>query len=1243
MLYLLRSRANTGKSQAVLERIAQNEAQRGQILLVPDHASFAAEVDLCHACGPSASRYAEVLTFQRLTRRVLEAAGGVGELSLDNGGKVLMMQRAIQDVSSVLTVYCRPSQKVAFLRQFIDLVEELQRYQVSPEDLMAQADALEGDMGDKFRDISLIAAAYLGRLCRDGVNLTDDMDKLLHSLEASGYVDGKDVYLDGFAHFTAQEMAALGILLRRCHSVTVTLLGERGSKLEIFQAGNRAYEALVDLAISAGSRVEDLEPTVRSAAIQPESGDPLAHLEANFFGQGEIFAEKVRNIRLYEANNLYTEVEYTAAEIRRLVAKEGYRYRDIGVVVRHLDDYADTVESVFQRYEIPVYRSSRSDILDKSVVALLLSALDTVSGGWEYEDVFRCLKTGLAGIDHAAGDILENYVIRWDIRGAMWRQVEDWTANPDGYSQELTPDQVQRLEEINAIRHRFADPLCHLQEGLTRESGAAGKMRALYAYLEEIDLPGQLEEKTRRLGELGELQLADEYRQLWELLCHIMDQFVEILGDSPLNREEFVRLLKLVVSQYSVGTIPAALDQVSFSELSLNDRHRIKILFLLGANDHVLPAVDGGGGILTEEDRETLLTGGIRLAPYGMEKLALELQNIYAALVKPQGALYVTYPATDRNGTALRPAFLVGRIRRLFPGITLEKEGNDKSFRLTATQPALETLGSRIDTPLGYFLASHGASAARISAMERAGSMSRGRLSSEAVQALYGSSFRMSASRMDKVKSCHFAYFMQYGLRAKERTPAGLDPSQIGTFLHYVLEHVTQEAQRRGGFQGISSQELRQMVEACMDQYIAATMGDVDTKAARFRYLLGRLRRTACTIMENVAGELAASEFVPLSFELEFGPEGALPAITIQEPGATLSVSGKVDRVDGWVKDGKLYLRVVDYKTGKKAFDLADLKHGLNVQMLLYLFLLEREGKSLYGYDIIPAGVLYLPARDVILRMDRGTTAEQLQKAVDKELRRSGLLLGDATVLTAMERTALEEPRYLPLSLDRSHNITRGIASAEQLGKLSRYLDRLLHEITREIRDGNIDADPCCHSENDSACTYCEFASACHFVDGQDSDHLDYIRPVKPEEFWAFVEEETGEVETEERTAIMGIVPSEGRSTEMRSSIETTEGSLTPKKTAVAEPEERAPAFERAPAEEMVSETAQTAEKPLRTAEEDTDGTAFVAGAVSVVSAAEVVSAVGVVSENGEIPMAGAAAVTEKKTQTTQGEEGEHG
>ena len=1105
MLQLIRGRANTGKSAKILEQIRENGQYRRQILLVPDHASYSAEVDLCRGCGAEGNRYAEVLTFRRLTRRVLTETGGFAPVDLDGGGKMLMMYRAMRDVSSILEVYRRPSQKAAFLKAFIDLAEELQRYCVSPETMLARAEETEGDVGRKFRDIALIYGAYLGHLSRDGVNLTDEMEKLNSKLAESRYLEGKDIYLDGFSHFTAQEERAIALMLPRAHRVTVALLGDGSSRLEIFRGGNRTFDRLWTLAKAAGVEAEEV-------ALPPPAGNtPFDHLERCFFGRTEPWTEPCPAIEICEADTLYNEVEWAASRIRCLAASGEYRYREIAVAVRNLPDYEAAVESIFRHYRIPVYLSRRSDLLEKPLVTLMVAALEAVTGGFEYEDVFRYLKTGLAGIRDEDCDLLENYVLKWEIRGSMWLRQQDWTTNPEGYVEETRPQQRELLDRINVIRRQVSIPLANLSRRLREAEGAGGKMSALYRFLEEIHLPDTLERRTESLRTEGQIQLAEEYRQLWTLLCHVMDEFVEILGDTPVSSEEFIRVLKLVISQYSIGTIPAALDQVAFDQIAMNDRHRVKCLFLLGANDHVLPAVEGERGILSEEERDLLVDQGLRLAPYGLEKMDMELQNIYAALVRPTRRLVISYPVSAPNGAALRPAFLVPRIRQLFPQAVTCRTADDKAYHLTAPDPALEMCGGAGGAALRSWFAADGRWEAALAAMDRSAAMTRGRLAPEAVSALYGRNLRMSASRLDKVRSCHFAYFMQYGLRAKERTRAGLDPAQIGTFLHYVLERVLRDATAAGGISALEHEELRRLTGQYTDAYIQSTIGRVEERDARFGYLLRRLRGTIATVVENVWAELRQSDFVPLAFELEFGGQGQLPAITIQEAGHTLSISGKVDRVDGWLRDGKLYLRVVDYKTGRKSFDLADIWHGLNIQLLLYLFALEKEGGRLFGYDVVPAGALYLPARDVILNMDRTTDEGTLRRAFDKELRRSGLLLEDSQVLAAMEHSALEEPRYLPLSLDKDHNITRGIASAAQLGKLSRYVDRLLHQVAREVGQGNIDADPCYRSEADNACLRCAFAGACHFSDGEGGDHITPLYPLKPAEFWRQVDEALGE------------------------------------------------------------------------------------------------------------------------------------
>lgn len=1095
MLTILVGRAGSGKSRRVLETIEKSRSLRGQILLVPEHTSHEAEVDLCRVCGDTASRDAEVLSFRSLATRVLTEVGGLADFTLDNGGKILTLRRCLQELAPTLKVFGKPSQRVSFLEQMMLLFDEFYAYDVAPEALYERTGEMEDSQGDKLRDVALLFAAYDARLHSGEFDARSRMQKLADAMERSDYFLGKDLYVDGFSFFNRLEERVLERALYQCENVTVTLLGEKQDG-ELFRNAAVCRDHLVRMARRQGVKCEIVY-------VQEQREGALGHLERHFFGADTAWEEETEQIALYEAGTAFSEVEYVSAQIRAL-AQQGMRYRDIAVAARNMEEYAPILERVFERDGIPAYLSRRSDILEKPILTLLLGAVDAVTGGMEYEEMFRYLKTGLAGITDEECDLLENYAIRWQIRGNMWLRETPWTANPDGYGMELNERQAAQLQEINRIRDQVRQTLLPLAEEMKVTTSAEEKAKALYSFAERSGVPETLLKKTQTLLESGQVQLAEEYRQLWDVFCGVLDQFVEILGDTQLNGEEFARLLRLVLTQYSVGTIPATLDQVKVSEITRNDRHSVKVLFLLGANDHVLPTVNSQRGILDSADRKLLQQREICLSDASFDELDNELQNIYACLAQATEFLHISYPVTDVSGGVLRPSFVVERAARLFPQVKLRRE--DGSYRTELPATALALAGKEPEGALWRYFADDPDCRDTLCAMERARQMQRGRLSPEAVRSLYGKSVPMSASRMDQVKSCHFAYFMQYGLRAKERKAAGFEAPEIGTFIHYLLENVNREVMEQGGYAAVDSAELKRLVEQYVERYAREEIDDFDAKSARFRYLFTRLKKTAYTIVENITAEMRESDFRPVAFELGFGgKDGKLPAITITEGDTTLSVTGKVDRVDGWLHDGKLYLRVVDYKTGKKAFDLSDVRYGLGIQMLLYLFTLKNAGEKHFGYPVVPCGVLYHPARDAILRMGRDVTPEKLERALQKELRRSGMVLHEPEVLQAMEHSALEAPCYLPISVTKDGTLSGGLADAVQLGKLGKYVEKLLREIAREIGGGNIEADPCSHGPQQSACDYCPFLAACGFDESRDKRR--YLEKTEPEQFWQMIDE----------------------------------------------------------------------------------------------------------------------------------------
>lgn len=1109
MLHLWIGRAGAGKTARVLETIKKNRTRRGQILIVPEHVSHEAEVALCHALGDTASRNAEVLSLRNLSGRVLGEVGGLSDFTLDGGGKLLTMRMALQEVGSSLHVFNNPSRRAAFLEQLVALVDELYAYEIPPQELYAQVQDVPGQEGDKLRDVALLYAAYDARLRSGGRDARSRVQKLRDALPQASYLRGKDVYFDGFSYFNKTEEGILLTALTQAESVTVTLLGDR-SATEIFQNALRQRQRLVRMAQQTGCRctMEFMEP----------AGDtPLAHLEKYFFGAAAPTREGGGDqVRLYEATTAYAEVEYVSAQIRQML-RNGYRCRDIAVTARDLTEYAPVLEHIFARDGIPVYMSRRSDILQKPPLLLVLGALDAVTGGFEYEDMFRYLKTGLAGIDRAECDKLENYVVLWEIRGKMWLRDVPWTANPDGYGAEMTPERRERLEEINAIREKVRLPLLPLYENMKSPSAAADKAAALYRFARQAGVPQLLGQQAQALMQSGRVQTAEEYRQLWEIFCTVLDQFAEILGDTALTGEEFCRMLRLVLTQYSVGTIPATLDQVKVSEMTRADRRTVRALFLLGCNDHLLPRVDQAGGILDRRDRAFLREHDLPLADATFDELDQELQNIYSTLTRPTELLHVSYPTVSLDGSALRPAFVVERIRRLLPDVALVRE--DGEYRLTVPATALEAAGRSPDSALAAYFRADPRTEPVLEAIGRAKLLDRGRLSPAAVRTLYGNQVQMSASRMDRMKSCHFGYFMEYGLRAKERKAAGFQAPEIGTFIHYLLENVLRAVRDRGGFDSVTQPELDALVQRYIREYADTRIDRYSEKSARFRYLFERLQRTACAIVNNVADEMRRSDFKLMEFELSFGGrEADLPAVSVEREDISLRLVGKVDRVDGWVKDGKLYLRVVDYKTGRKSFSLSDVQYGLGIQMLLYLFALEREGEKHFGMPVVPSGVLYLPARDVIVSEKRDASPAKIESDIQKELRRSGLVLEDAQVLRAMEHDALEKPVYLPITLKKDGTITDGVATAHELGRLGRYTEHLLKQIAGELARGNVDADPAYRTPQDGACRWCAYASACYFRPGNGTDRRRILKKASPAEVWQNIDEQLGKEARHDRS-----------------------------------------------------------------------------------------------------------------------------
>ena len=1096
MLKLLLGRAGTGKTTVLLKTMAREAERRPQLLIVPEQHSHDMERRLCAVAGNAVSLHAEVLSFTRLASRVFSVAGGVAEPALDAGGRLLLMDVALRSVSDQLRVYARPSRKPQFLSQLAATVDECKSAAISPKQLFEVSESVGGEAGDKFYDLSLICGAYESLCAQRGADPRDKLTRLAQALERCPWARGRDIYLDGFTDFTAQERLVLEQLFRQAASVTVALTCDRleGGEEDIFAPARRTAHKLLALAKKAGTAAEAEVRTEKTPAAEG-----IAQVERRLFDPAPTPVHGVpAGVELYRGTSPWSEVERAAAELGRLCREEGYRWRELAVTARSMETYGPLISLIFPRYGVPVFLAKMDDVLQKPILSLVTAALDSAAGDYRYEDMFRYLKTGLTGLAPEDVDRLENYVLKWEFRGSAWTQKKPWSKHPGGYGLAWSESDKAAVAALDELRRKVVQPL----EKLRLVKGKTGEdlSLALYAFLEEIGLADRLTKRAAQLRESGEAALAAEYEQLWQILCSALEQCAELLGPMPMDWEEFSRLFKLVLSQYQVGAIPVSLDRVTAGEMPRLAHKHCKAVYILGADDSQLPAAAPSPGLLGDEDRSLLASFGLESAPRLTDKLWRELTILYETCALPSEKLIVSYPAMGTAGEEKRPSLLVKKLRALFPDLPLSDERSlGDSFRFAAPRPALEAAGR--ENAVAEALKALPEYAPLVERMERAASLERGSLTRPAVEALYGKRVPMSASRMDKYKSCHFSYFMQYGLKAKPRKAAGFQAPEYGTFVHYVLEHILQERRDK-------EVPSREQVSAVVKRYVEEVLGGLENETPRFRYLFYRLEKSVYAVVENVCQELSRSDFKPVAFELGFGgKDGTLPPVELESDGVTVSVSGFVDRVDAWEKDGRLYLRVVDYKTGRKSFDLTDVWNGLGLQMLLYLFTLKDKGKDLFGKEIVPAGVLYLPAREALVAGSRTMTEADRQKAVDKQLTRKGLVLGEADVLEAMEHTD-GDYRFLPLRLLSAGPAGDALVTAERLGKLEKHTRRILAQVAAELAAGNIAADPFWRGPQQNACQYCDYAAACQFREGRGGDRKRWFPKVEAGEFWEKLDQE---------------------------------------------------------------------------------------------------------------------------------------
>ena len=1054
MLHLLLGTDWTANRDEILRRVSLDveKQKENRILMVPELVSHETERLLCAYAGDTASRFAEVLSFTRLARRVADLYGSSAEESLDAGGRVVAMAAAVKRLSSVLKAYASAETKPEFLTGLIDAVDEFKRCCISSQDLENASQAAEGALAEKIHELALILESY-DAVCAAGKRDPRDQETLLlEQMQQHDFARNHVFYIDGFPDFTRQHMAILELLIRQSPDITISLNCDSvGSGLLAFEKAGDTATQLVRLAHAAGQEVKIEKITA------PQR--PLADLRGRLF-QGQIHSGSCGNLKVFRADSPHQETLCAAEQILELV-RSGCRYRDITVICADLGTYRPLIQLIFHRCGIPVYLTGTEDILQKSVISTVLSALDAALGGFEQRAVLRYLRSVLSPVEPDTCDLVENYAIVWGIRGKRWQ--EKWNYHPDGLSGVFDDASENRLDLINAAREAAITPLVQLTEAFRTAKNLSEQVLALYQFLQHIELESRLDALAEQMDTAGDNRSAQILDQLWEILIGAMEQMHDVLGSTKWETETFQRLFQLLLSQYQVGTIPPVLDAVQCGQVSAMRLHQQKHLIVLGAQEGNLPCYNGSSGVLTDQERVAMRNLGVPLTGGAMEGIQAEFAEIYGVFCGAMETVTVYSSGAQPSFVCRRLAELAGGEKTAhanlgaalvdpFEAAAFLAEYND---HISAGQLGLQQYFDEICSGKNYCL---------------------GKVDRNRIDKLYGKRLQLSASQIDRQAECRLSYFLKYGLRAKERKEATVDPAEFGTYVHAVLEKTAKHVVELGGFPQVSLEQTQEIAKHYSDEYAAEHFSQLESE--RLTYLFRRNGQELSFVVQELWEELQQSGFQPAGFEVNFGSYDGLPAIDVHGKTMDAILRGFVDRVDTWKQHGNDYYRVVDYKTGKKDFDYCDVFNGVGLQLLLYLFALQESGKQVVGEQPVPAGVQYFPARVPYVTTDGRLSAEEVEKLRAKELKRKGLLLHDAEVLQAMEPG--ENPRRTDYAIKKDGTMTGDLADREQLKLLRNFLRKLLGELVDDIASGNVQPNPYTRGTSHSACTYCPYGAVCH-------------------------------------------------------------------------------------------------------------------------------------------------------------------
>ena len=983
---------------------------------------------------------------------------------------------------------------------------ELKKHGVSLDNLETLKENIENTyLESKLNDIYTVYSQFQEKIKNNYIDENDSLTILKEQLDSTNMFDNTEIYIDEFVGFTKQEYDIIEKLLEKAYKVTILITSDelyktKDASNDIFYTNKETISKILKIAKDNNIKIEE---SVKQEEIYRFKNKELNHIEANLYNfPYKKFNENVTNLKLFLANNQYSEVENIARTIVKLVRDEGYRYRDIAIITKNIDTYSNLCKAIFNEYNIPVYIDEKRDLSQNILVKYLISILDVFSKNWTYDSVINYIKSGFTNISQEDIYLLENYALEWNVRGSLWYK-QDWNFRDADEKGE------EQIAHLNELRRNIVDPLVKLKNNLSGKKSAKQISENLYKFFIENKIDEILAEKINKLNEAQEVSISAEYETSWKIIMQVLDEIVLVFGDENITFETYMQILKTGLGESKLGTIPMAQDEVTVGDVDRSRSHKIKIVFIIGLNDGMFPGTTKAEGFLNDADRQKILEKGIELAKGTVDRIYEDNFNIYKAFTTAEEKMYLSYSSSDMEGKSLRQSILVSRIKKIFAKLQEESDIIQRKSEICTKQNTFEELlinlrdfrdGKEID-PIWFkiynIFDNDTEWKPKLESAIKALSYTNvpEKITKENVEKMYGDVLKTSVSRLEQYSSCPFSYYLKYGLKLNEKETFNLEAVDTGTFMHDVIDSFFARLDEQEiNIKQITDEEIEEIVTDIIQDKLNLNKNYIYTVSAKYKILAGRLKKVVTTSMKYIVQSIKQSEFEVFGHEMEFGGKGQYKPITVKtDDGKRVEIIGKIDRVDILKNPDGTYVRIIDYKSSIKNIDLNQVVSGLQLQLLTYL------NETCKVEDFLPAGVLYFNLSNPSISSEKNMTDEEIENKIKQEFKMKGLILADVNIIRKMD-TKIDETgtsTIIPAGIKKDgeiNNLKTSAISKEQFNYLQKYMNKLIKQISESILAGNIEVKPYYNTKlKTTPCTYCKYRSICRFDENSATNKYNYI------------------------------------------------------------------------------------------------------------------------------------------------------